>query len=422
MSVENAVIHFDQYVHDHKFIEEFEKQDILKVLEKTETSLDNAIIFLNDLKLKYKSLEVFEFFQHLNILIDANASTINRFLIMLTKSLECPFFTALSSVIQILINHSSTPTPANSGPASPISQNMNILRRSISTDIYKRFGSPLALDDDNSKVTSNQNISLLRNAKKDFEKCYRILDHCASQDDNDCIQYAIEKGIVNLKGKYERNIFHEAAYKGHVKLVQSLVENGYDFSIQDKNHRNGLLWAAYGGHIHTVQYLMTLESDHHGNQALIYACASGHLKIVEFLALLKSIDVAAVDADGMTALHWSAFQGRIEVVKYLCALPKVNYNAKDNNGRTPLHLAASKGHLDVVQFLCCLPTINVCEKDIDGRTALHMAAWDGHLPVVQFLCTQSGVKANELSNAWLTPLDYAKNDQIKKFLLSQIKK
>lgn len=414
MSIEDAISSFGDYIHDHKLTEMYSKDDILKILENTNVTLDQAIILLNDCRQKFKCCEIFEVFQHLNILVEPQMPVINRFLISLTKTLECPFFTALSSVLQILITQSAFPT--KNQVQQPHEYNF---RRSLSTDIYSRFGSEL-FNSSSRIALENENVHGLETSKKDFEKCYKILVKSAQDEDDTCIQYAIEKGYIDIKGKYERNIFLEAAYKGEVKLVKSLAENGYDVTIHDKNNRSGLLWAAYGGHIHCVRYLIGLDHTSNANQALIYACASGHLKIVQFLTSLKNVDVSAVDADGMTALHWASISGHIDVVKYLCTIKGININEKDNNGRTAVHCASCKGHLTVVQYLCSLPNMNIADKDNDGRTALHIAARDGFLQIVHYLVTQKGIKVNDLSNAWLTPLDYAKNDDIKKFLKSQM--
>ena len=78
------------------------------------------------------------------------------------------------------------------------------------------------------------------------------------------------------------------------------------------------------------------------------AAYKGDLARVKSLIAAKT-DVNAQHKAGGTALMWASVGGHVEVVRTLLAA-KADVNAKNNDGRTAL-MEASKGHDDVVKLL-----------------------------------------------------------------------
>jgi Mg2+ and Co2+ transporter CorA len=87
-----------------------------------------------------------------------------------------------------------------------------------------------------------------------------------------------------------------------------------------------------------------------GWTALHNAAEKGHLKVVEFL-LAAGANVNAELSNGMTALHWAAQNGHEEVVKAILTRPDAKLSVKDSFDRTPMLCAAEQGHRDIVYLL-----------------------------------------------------------------------
>eukprot|EP00088_Acartia_fossae_P008522 TRINITY_DN14072_c0_g1_i3.p1 TRINITY_DN14072_c0_g1~~TRINITY_DN14072_c0_g1_i3.p1 ORF type:complete len:189 (-),score=27.59 TRINITY_DN14072_c0_g1_i3:91-657(-) len=94
-----------------------------------------------------------------------------------------------------------------------------------------------------------------------------------------------------------------------------------------------------GGHA------MINDKDFKGMTALHWAAVKGHLDIVQYLIQNKAdIDVKN-DKAGETALHMSTRKGCAPVVKYLVQ-EGADLNIKDNQGLTALDICSGKKHLE----------------------------------------------------------------------------
>ena len=85
------------------------------------------------------------------------------------------------------------------------------------------------------------------------------------------------------------------------------------------------------------------------NKLLLQAADKGHLEQVKTL-LKKGTDVNAKDQSGQTALMAAAGRGHLEMVKLLID-KRADVNAGDENGRTALMEAAMSGKLQIVEIL-----------------------------------------------------------------------
>ena len=89
--------------------------------------------------------------------------------------------------------------------------------------------------------------------------------------------------------------------------------------------------------------------DRDGQTPLILAALRGHVKVVEFL-VDHGADVEAENRKGQTPLSNAAANGRLEVVRFLVRRG-ANVDTRDELRRTPLSLAATWENLEVVKFL-----------------------------------------------------------------------
>ena len=175
-----------------------------------------------------------------------------------------------------------------------------------------------------------------------------------------------------------------------------------------------------------------------GDVRLVEAAKRGDIKIVRSL-LLQRVDVNTPQADGTTALHWAVHSDDLEMARLLIrAGARVNSANQDygvtplslactngsapmietlleagadanitvREGETPLMTAARTGKLEAVNVLLAR-TVDVNVKEIwNGQTALMWAIAEGHAPVAQAL-VDAGADIHARSNGGFTPLLFA---------------
>lgn len=125
----------------------------------------------------------------------------------------------------------------------------------------------------------------------------------------------------------------DAALNGELEQVKMLIEKeGVDINAKESEiGATALLVASVKGHLEIVQYLINKGADINAKgdkvvTALMGASAAGHLAVVKALVegkkgllsmFSKGADINAKDNDGITALMGASMKGHLEVVKYL---------------------------------------------------------------------------------------------------------
>lgn len=116
-----------------------------------------------------------------------------------------------------------------------------------------------------------------------------------------------------------------------------------------------------------------LNTPYNGNWACIhYAAYMGHSRMLQELLEL-SADCNAITADHWTPLQISAYQGHLDCVKIIISHPQVIINKMTSERGTGLHLASTCGHTDIVKVLL-ENNANPLLEDPAGKTALELAA------------------------------------------------
>ena len=136
------------------------------------------------------------------------------------------------------------------------------------------------------------------------------------------------------------------------------------------------------------------------------AAMRGDVEAVRTL-VRSGADVNAAQGDGMTALHWAADRGDVELANVLL-FAGGNVDAGTRIGRyTPLHIAAREARVGVVAALLAAGADPMARTTNSGATPLHLAASSGDPEIVSALLDRD-VDPNVTEGAWgQTPLIFA---------------
>ncbi|XP_067656472.1 ankyrin repeat domain-containing protein 50-like [Haliotis asinina] len=213
---------------------------------------------------------------------------------------------------------------------------------------------------------------------------------------------------ISSRGRYGRTPLMTAAYSGHDRVFELLVERGGDVSVIDANGDNILHTACYGGHIEMVKYVLLhtkLDINSRGRYRrtpLMTAAYSGHDRVFELL-VERGGNVSVIDADGDNILHTACYGGHIEMVKYVLLHTKLDINSRGRYGRTPLMLAADKGPERVFELLVERGG-DVSLVDANGDNVLHIACSGGHIEMVKYVLSHTKLNINSRGRYGRTPL------------------
>lgn len=114
---------------------------------------------------------------------------------------------------------------------------------------------------------------------------------------------------------------HYAAYRGHLEIVDYLIDKGADFKQRTKR-----------------------------GMTLLHLAAQGK-QVKMFLRFQNTLQINARDEKNSTPLHWAAYIGSDTVVDYILAQQNSELNVMDSDGQTPLHLACMYGNSHIVKKL-----------------------------------------------------------------------
>jgi ankyrin repeat protein len=212
---------------------------------------------------------------------------------------------------------------------------------------------------------------------------------------------------------------HNAASKGHDKVVSYLIDNGARVNAWNRRRQTPLHQSV--AYPQVVRILLSKGSspnadDINGKRPLHLAVVKKCEDSVELL-LKHSADVDAADDFRRTALHQAAEIGSVPIINLLLD-KKAQVNAKTFEESTPLRLATKNCHEEVIKSLLDRGADVNAANDY-GSTPLHLAAEAGKLNIVQLLLDR-GADVNAIGESESTPLHLATkggNPSVVKILL-----
>ena len=134
-----------------------------------------------------------------------------------------------------------------------------------------------------------------------------------------------------------------AAYRGNIRIVQSLIECGADPNVKSNKGLNVLHMAAQGNNPNIIIYfkvkykISVLSKDSQGNIPLHWACYNSSEEAINFL-LSYMEDINIQNNDGKTPLHIAVFTEKPSLIKKLLKKGG-DITIKDKEGKTPILLA-----------------------------------------------------------------------------------
>ena len=199
------------------------------------------------------------------------------------------------------------------------------------------------------------------------------------------------------------NSFVEAAYRGDLKTVQALLNEGVSPNAKDNGEHSALMMAAAGGQTQVLKALLDHKAlvnlpDKHGFTALHFAADS---ETARLLIEAHADFNACTNRQKATPLISAAMNGKSEVAQTLLEY-NVMVNHQDESGNTALIYAASNTDQKTVDLLLkkqALPEI----KNQSDETALMMAALYERNSIIDVLI-QNGAQLNAQDKNGNTPL------------------
>jgi len=280
---------------------------------------------------------------------------------------------------------------------------------------YDRFDIALLLCERGADV----NVTSYINAA-DEDGCMSPLLWASSNGNIKMAQLFLQrKASINETSLFEFTPLVEAARKGHLPMVEFLVDNGANIDYSGSYTQNSALYMAVdNGHVNVVKYLIGKGanihiSDRFGNTLLIYGLYES-LEMIKFLVGC-GLDINVQNDSGetiFTILAGSPSQlERLSVWNYLLK-HGANIQLKNSNGRSPLMEAARAGNARIAGLLLKNRAV-INDTDNEGKTPLMFACMSGNAEVTMILLDHGAEINAQDKDGWTAIMEAAKKGDLK---------
>ena len=276
---------------------------------------------------------------------------------------------------------------------------------------------------------------------KEILKCDNLQINLANDAQETPLHLAAKKGHIDIVDKLlnmrpdhnavdssGNTVLHLAAAGGYLDCCKKILRDNVDKINAGNNDENTPLHlAAKKGKSNIIACLQEYQADCNlrnslGDTPLHLAVNEGHLDCFTKIIAYTNRDIELTNNNHLTPLHCAAKTDNDEIIAQLLDCG-ANCNAKDISGDTPLHLAVTKGFPNCCEKLLACTDLKINKKNKANETPLHKAAVVGRRNVCELILQCPGVNVNIVKNkVYQTPLHLAarqKNHEVIELLLEK---
>ncbi|XVF26812.1 hypothetical protein REPUB_Repub14bG0051200 [Reevesia pubescens] len=240
---------------------------------------------------------------------------------------------------------------------------------------------------------------------------------------------------------------HEAASKGHIEIMQEILNIYPDLGRKvDRNGCSPLHHACSKGRLDITKMLLKHDLDlafqfnNEGYTPLHLAAINGDAGILKaFVSIASTTSVHCLTEDGETVFLSARFNQYNALVCLALVFGDTNlFNQPDSHGNTILHVAISKGHYLLADYIMNKAKVDVNYKNYRGHTVLDILNEAGYTSEIQLLkerIKRAGCKTGiadpdvqspreileqQFELLWESQHEYAHNNRVPKTLPTSI--
>ena len=265
-----------------------------------------------------------------------------------------------------------------------------------------------------------------------------VASHCGNDE---VVRLLLQNGAVDERDASGLTALHLASLRGHVEVVESLLQEHTDVDVKGPKDQTPLRIASEKGQLEVAELLLRKRAKanardssqmtplhvaakkgdeamaelliNHGAHveakdsnfmgALHHACEGGHSGVVAAL-LNKKANMDAPGKASMTPLMCACSAGKVQVAEVLLK-KKASPKLKGEGEMTALHWASFNGHVEAVDLLL-QKKAPITATNKDGRTSLHLAVMAEEFAVADLLL-RKGASVESPCKSMLKPVHYA---------------